>query len=472
MRVSGGGLVLHSLAQGSGAGASANITPVSELALARLAGQDPAAYFTAFDAAAAPDVAQVNAVVDSVVATLQDSGVDLTGIDVLAGALVAANGSTPGNAFDQALDALKARFEAAGVTLAELRDTMVRESPAAPAGTASATPSLPSALLLRAAAPNCKALRSGTYRTVDIEPGGAEANAGTVTIDAEKLTWAEGTEVVNLTPNGDCRYTDLADGYDAVVSQSGVIVIRYQPESAVNVWRMAIAFPEQQHTLASLAGEWNTLGLAPGVQPELYSTTAALDENGIVTHNIDCANLTQCATNDGDGVTLAAHADGGFTAGNTTFSARLFVYRSGSGESMFVALEPNGGVEFGTRKRTNTLSPIGSVNRTWNLTLTGAGTAPFALGDSENSTVSHASDGSSWTRDAIIDFTNRITRPETVQINQTRDGYLHRVPETVTASNGAPSNVPEWIGLPLRGIGITPVAIVVNRQLVLSVAKP
>lgn len=477
LRVTAGATVLHSIATGSGASARANLTPVSDMVLASLAGSDPAAYFGAFDpAAGAPAAAQIEAALAAVNAALQGGGIDLSATDVLAGALAAASGSTPGDAFDQALDALQTRLAAAGLTLADLRDTLVRESPAAPRSALSGTPSLPSAMLLRPAASNCKALRSGSYRTIDTEPdaSGGTDHVGTAIIDAERLTWTEtpSGEVVNLVPNGDCRYTDSAEGYDVVVSPAGVIVIRYQPDAGVNQWRMAIAFPEQQHTLAILAGEWNTLGLATGAMPELFSTTPTVDGSGAITHNIDCFNLTQCRTSDGNGVTLAAHADGGFTAGNATFSERVFVYRSGSGEPMFVALGTNGGVEFGTRQRTVALSPVGTVNRTWNLALTGAGTVPSGFGDSENTTVSHAGDGSSWTRNAVIDFATGVTRPETVQINQTRDGYIHRVPETVTASNGAASNVAEWIGLPLRGIGITPVAIVANRQLVLSVAKP
>ncbi len=53
IRVSGsGGVVLHTVAFGSGTTARANLTPATELVVARLAAQDPAAFYANFDAAA------------------------------------------------------------------------------------------------------------------------------------------------------------------------------------------------------------------------------------------------------------------------------------------------------------------------------------------------------------------------------------------------------------------------------------
>jgi hypothetical protein len=84
-----------------------------------LTGGDPAAYFTAFDATAAATVtdANVTAAVGAVKTTLLAAGVDLGTIDVLAGTLTPATGTTAGNAYDQALDALAAKLETAGTTL-------------------------------------------------------------------------------------------------------------------------------------------------------------------------------------------------------------------------------------------------------------------------------------------------------------------------------------------------------------------
>ena len=471
LRVSSGATVLHSLANGSGASARANLTPLSELVLARLAGQNPAATYAAFDASTTLDAAKVTAAVDAVIAALKSGGVDLSGIDVLGGALVAANGATAGNAFDQKLDALKARLAESGTTLAELRDTMARESPAAPPSATSATPSLPSGLLLRAAATNCKALRSGSYRYVDFRHGPSSDLTGTVSFDPQTLRLTETSrgEFTQLSAAGECRYT-FDSGEELVVSPAGVAVFR---QLDGNVGHAGMLLPEQTHAVAALAGTWNAIGLSDtaggGGPVHLHAGTMTVDATGRVTADVFCDDLKTCVNETPDALmAFAANSAGGFDFDG----GRAFAYRSGSGELMVVALDRDGGMALATRKAPRALSPIDSVNRSWNLTLDNALTVPFVLGDSENKTVSHAGDGSSWTRNSIIDFANGITRPETVQINVPLEGFLRRVPGSVTASNGAPSNVSEWIGLPLRGMGITPVALPASQQLVLSVNKP
>ena len=473
LRVSSGATVLHSLASGSGASARANLTPVSELVLARLSGQDPAAYYAAFDANAALDAAKVTAAVDGVTAALKGGGVDLTGIDVLAGALVAANGANAGNAFGQALDTLQAKLATAGTTLAELRDTMVRESPVAPPSATGATPSLPSELLLRAAAPNCKALRSGTYRWLVFAPGGNNVVTGTSVVDAPAMGATAATGVSGpYQATGECRYNTPNAG-ELVVSQSGVGIYRERGGDDPN-YRAGMMPPVQVHAVADLAGTWNTIGLGDtagsGGPVHLHSGHMTVDASGRVTAEVFCDDMKTCAneTPDAARMTFVANADGGFDLNG----GRVFAYRSGSGELMLVSLQSDGSMALATRKAPRTLSPINSVGRSWNMTLNNAYTVPLALSDSENTTVSQAAEGSSWTRNAIIDFDSGVTRPETVQINVPLEGFIRRVPGTVTASNGAASNVGEWIGLTLRGMGITPVAVPASQQLVFSVSKP
>jgi hypothetical protein len=63
----------------------------------------------------------------------------------------------------------------------------------------------------------------------------------------------------------------------------------------------------------------------------------------------------------------------------------------------------------------------------------------------------------------VTDFTTNVTRPELVFVNVisgglARTGYRWRKGETVTNSAGASVNVPEWVGLSLRGMGMNVVA--------------
>lgn len=462
-----GATVLHSVASGTGNSATANITPVSELVIARLAGGDPASYFGGFGSGAAAGLgtAQVDAAVAAVVDTLKSAGVDFSAIgNVLTVPLVAASGATAGNGFDQALEALKTQLASAGVSLTELRDTVAQNSPAAPVTALSATPSLPAELLLRPAAANCKALRSGTYRLVFFAPGeGGAVATDTLVIDATTLKGTNSDGSVDfLVAAGDCQYTVPSIG-EFVVSASGVAVFRSGERPG---FVAAMAFPEQQHPVSVTAGTWNFLGR--DAEAQLYGGEITVDGAGKVTADVVCEDLHSCvAQAPGARMVFSANAAGGF---DFDFG-RAFAYRAGGGELMIVVVHADGEFALATRKVARTLPAVGTVNRNWDFTITPQYTAP-APADSENVAVALAPDGSSYSRNAVINFATGATRPETLQINQPRDGFLHRVPETVTTSTGGSSVVGEWVGLTLRGIGITPVAIVNNNNMILSVRKP
>lgn len=340
-----------------------------------------------------------------------------------------------------------------------------------PATSLSSEPSLPAELLLRPAAPNCAALRSGTYRLVFFAPGeGGQAFTDTFVLDAPtlKATGSDG-EVSALIANGDCQYT-MPDGAEMVVGQAGVAVLRSAERPG---FVAGMALPEQAHPVSILAGTWNYLGLGDtdgsfGI-PSLYSGELTVDASGKVTADLFCDNLVNCVAETPDAsFVFTANSAGGFDLDG----GPAFAYRAGGGEVMVVFLSPDGSFALATRKVARTLPAVGSINLSWNFTITPEYTSPNALSSSENTIVSHASDGASFVRNAVIDFASGATRPETVQINTPREGFARRVPETVTTSTGGSSVVSEWVVLTLRGIGITPVAFPASNQMVLSVNKP
>jgi hypothetical protein len=472
LRATAGDTVLHSLATGSADRVRANLTPASELLLARWSGQEPAALFAA-STVPAVDGAALAAASDALVATLKAGGVDLSGMDLLAGPLLAAHGSTAGDAHDQALDALKTALAEAGMTLATLRRAIVRASPDAPASALSAAPSLPPDLLLRPAAANCAALRSGRYRYIQFGAGSdVLAQTGVVELDARTLIITD-PQVPDgggdLVAAGECRYllSEEDDDGEMVVAQSGVAVVRSREDG---IWKAFMLIPEQTHPLSALAGDWSYLALdnrGSGVQPFLGERS--LDAQGRITGAVVCPDMKTCSAETVPaGAALVANPQGGFDDDD----ARVFAYRSGGGALMLVWLNHSGGPALATRRAARGLSPIGSVSASWNLALTPALSAPAPIGESRSTTVSHAADGSSWLRDAVINFSTGSTRPETVQINLPRDGFIHRPLQTVTTSDGASSTVGEWFGLTITGSGITPVALVSSQQYLFSVAKP
>jgi hypothetical protein len=456
-----GATVLHSAATGSGDSARANLTPATELAMAQLHGRNPADAHAAFDAAALTPAA-VQAAADAARALLAGAGIQLAGNPV-------SDALAVGDANDRALDQLKAALAASGTSLA----AVVQAVAAAASGEAApgAAPSLPPASLLAAAAPNCAALRSGKYRLVFVTPGDAgSAATDAVTFDAPTLTatLADG-ETSQLTADGDCRYK-LPNGGEMAVSPAGVLVLRSFEDGG---FVAGIGFPEQAHPVSVLAGTWNYLGLGDstdgGGPVHLYAGAIGVGSDGRATDDLFCDNLRDCVAETPDArMTFTANPAGGFDFDGS----RAFVYRAGSGELLVVTIDEDGSFALATRKVARTLPEIGAVSRSLNFAVTPQYAAPFTPTDTENTTVAHAGDGLSYVRRSVLDFGSGVTRPETVQLNQFLEGFLRRVPETVTASDGSASVVGEWLALPLRGMGLTPVAIVGNGNLVLSVTKP
>lgn len=119
-----------------------------------------------------------------------------------------------------------------------------------------------------------------------------------------------------------------------------------------------------------------------------------------------------------------------------------------------------------------TLPDKGRVSEHFNLTLTPQYTAPFAISESKNTMVSVDATADSFLRDAVINLTTGVTRPERLAINQPREGYSRRTGEPVVDSAGQPSAVQAFVAMALRGTGVTPVAFLGSNPLVLSVNKP
>ncbi|ODV14578.1 MAG: hypothetical protein ABT20_00230 [Rubrivivax sp. SCN 70-15] len=483
------GTVLHTLAIGSGATAQANLTPVSEMVVARLTGGAPAAYYDAFDAAAAAALtdAQVQAAVSATVAALKNNGIDLGSVgNVLSAALVAAHGTTPGNPFDELLGQLQTALAARDTTLAALVDALAKSSPAAPATSLSADPSLPADTLLSPAAANCKALRSGRYRVVvnddpNTVPGGTDVATEVVSVDATRLQVTNSNgEVATFTEAGPCRYTGPQGG-GITVTPAGVVVAQFDAPP----YRGALLFPEQSHDVTELAGEWNSIGLDRTTDNgPVHVTTATLvwDAAGRLGGGQFCDGVVSgCGTFDATNlpdITISANPAGGFDVVNTTdgWRDRLFAYRAGGGELMLVQLAPGGHLGFSTRKVARAMPTVGDVSQGWQIGLVPNATPPYytapaAISQFESTVSALDAANQRFERQAVSDFTTNVTRPETVAINAPRDGYTHRLPASVVDSSGATVNVGEWVALQLRGMGLAPVGVASNNNLVLAAAQ-
>ena len=482
----GGGTFLHSLAAGSGASVVANITPLTHLVVAALAAGDPATFYAGFSSSTAGSVttSSATAAIASVVAKLTAAGFNLTGVDNLLNApIVVAANSAPGNAYDALLDAVKTKLTSSGTTLAQLTQAVVTEAKAAADPTlASSTPSLPSDLLLQPAAANCAALRSGKYRAVFPHP---PTTAGTFptngfTLDATTLTLVNedlsaGTLTATSTP---CQFTSGTTGSTIVVSQAGVIAFRSNDNG---VMRMGVAFPEQAHTVAELAGAWNKLGFTQttGTTFAFDAATLTLNGSGASTAISYCADVKApaCTPVTDKTVTFTVSSSGGFvrTSSDGT-SDRAFAYRAGGGEWMMVTVFEDGGFGFWTHQRTNALPTVGAETSLWNLADNNLLVSPSVVTVGGNTILTTEPATGIFTRKNITTPATStavaITRPETLQINNPRPGYTYRNAATgVTDSSGATVNVPEFVSMSLRGMGVTPVAQIASGQFNLSVTQ-
>lgn len=171
---------LHGLATGT-TDASANLTPLTELATARVLGGNTSTFFAAFDASRL----QQRATTAAINTAVSDVKLVLTGVvntdsadNFMSAPLVAATAANPtgGNAQDQLLDALKAKLTAAQVGV--LSDTLAR-------GTAASD--IQKTVATLAAPPTASA---GVAQNV--------LTGTTVTLDGSASAGAQGTALTHL----------------------------------------------------------------------------------------------------------------------------------------------------------------------------------------------------------------------------------------------------------------------------------
>ncbi|HYF17211.1 MAG TPA: hypothetical protein VEA40_05030 [Ramlibacter sp.] len=200
--VNGSSVTLHSVseagtANGNTTTARANVTPLTELIVARLMGQAPSAAFQSFSATTSITAQQVTAAATAILQAVKDAtGVDLGTIDPLKATLVAATTSAPtaGNDYDKLLDALGTKLSVQSLPL------VVTQLTANPNGGATA---LAQAL---SHAPGCPSAISGRYRTLDLTGG---VMAGTIDFKAMKVTFDGHAEspAIHQNPNQACDFS-------------------------------------------------------------------------------------------------------------------------------------------------------------------------------------------------------------------------------------------------------------------------
>jgi len=364
------GTTLHSVVEGgSGTSAVANITPLTELLTAALAGGSTTTFFTQFDKNAqnlitADGLTKANNAVSLVLTGV----VDLTGIDPFKAPLVAANGSNAGNALDKLLDQLMARLATAKTTLADLSSAVGSNAGATAIGT-----------VLQPASATCAGLRTGNYFMVT---GGIigpmKFNADTTSF-VPVTSFADGIEIAPPTPLtpvvGDaCHFTfgTAPMALDIMVAKSGIgmMVVPSLGVGAPTVFPPLIV-PAQTLPLAELAGDWNGLGFErddPSVPYAPARVKFTLNAAGKMTAGADCTGTSTCTPwLDADLGTVTVNPTGGFDLTDTSGVAQAVAFKGTDGQLTVVITQPNG-IMIATKAIARAMPVVGTKNSYWDLT--------------------------------------------------------------------------------------------------------
>lgn len=473
LSVTSGSTTLRSVAEaGSGDRATANITPLSELIVARLAGGDAAALFDAFDAAAQAKLsaAGLSEARAAVAAALQGV-IDLSSVDPIKAELKAAHGDNAGNALDQLLDTLGSALQAAGTDLGQVASAMQANSEA-PAAVQT---------LLQPAAPSCAGLRSGKYRLLDAYTGDIGTATALVGIDALKGEYTNAGVTRTFKPSAGeaCRFqVDEGWGTAYVAAASGLIVLRYFETATLA--RTAVLLPEQSVPVRELAGKWNMLVYgAPeedaGVPWGHAYTTETIAENGKSLEAADCEGAV-CTVWTPNHDTFYADAAGGFSVRESEtgwVKARLFAYKTAGGKISLLGLMSNVNGEplgffAGAKQQALSLPAVGDTSRFWDVELNWSGVA--SPGDVEMSVTAVDPAAKTLTRKRKSDG-----RIDSFAVNSPRDGLRYRAAGSSLLDNGTTLNFAESTTMPLPGTGVS-VSSGATRNggshFTLTVAKP
>jgi hypothetical protein len=458
-----GNTTLHSVAAGSGSGtATSNITPLSELLVAQLAGTDPATFVANFSSSTTISTGAVATAQTAVLQTLTAAGVDTSQVsNIVSGTLTAGSG----NGYDGVLDALKTTITDAGVGLSDLTKA-IADASSTGAGT---TGGSAMTTLLKPANSDCTALKSGVHRVIDLTEGGSTL----FTIDAVALTATSGGTTYHLTKSATCRYTlDDPNSITVVVAQSGMAIWMQGSGTTASV---GISLPEQKLDIASLAGVYNRVsyhGASSGDTGDFG--TATFSATGANTTSTNCTGgYGSCVTDSNPGAHLVANTtDGGFDYVNDStgvVEARVFAFHKDD-KTVLVAQENDslGTVTVLSPQASLPLPAVGTVTPFWQFNVVPS-TGLSALAD-ETQTVTAVDTGTGLvTRQQASDG-----RIDNITFNDPYPGMRYRQTNACTTSTGGPFNCSGTVQMRLQGSGITlSVSSVPTKHFVtVSINKP
>ncbi|TFZ04000.1 hypothetical protein [Ramlibacter humi] len=468
--VNGTEVTLHSLAQGSGTSATANVTPLTELILARAAGTLPSDLFNNFGSGGAVTGASLTQATTDVLAALSTAaGVDLTTIDPFKTALVPATAANPsgGNTYDKLLDRL-----GAVVNTAALPQVTSQIASTAGGGSAPVTLNEVVANVSKGTLAGCPQALSGKYRIVD---------------------YVGATDVVNIdfgagvlhAPDGDHAITAGSQACEFDVAGSFPTTVMISPSGAGvtrDAERAGFIFPVQAHTLASLQGKWDYL--ESGIEEASFSnrarhwvgemTIAADGGTGVCDYDVMGASFGSCIIDTHESTAFTAQADGSFRLQYGQVGGQVYGFRAPSGDlTLFGTNNPVGSFDAEvlktnfvlTRPQVAKPSPVGTVSKFWdvvqNVQIDSSGNAVLVSGSPVLSVAVPARNSTTVTASTDAAITRKLTsagtdngRVDTLTLNSPIPGLRSR-PQGTDTSTGTAISYSAVIIRQLPGVGIS-----------------
>ncbi len=447
--------VLHSVVPGSGSASGTTteqITPLTELLLAQLSGQDPAKFAAAFGPTTAVSAAAVSSAQTALVSILKSAGVDPSSIsDILGGAISA--GSHQG--YDAILDTLQSAITKAGTSLSELSTAVASSTGSTTAGASTL------GTILAPANPDCTALKSGKHRLIKLSDGSAQM----VTVDATALTVAMNGSSYQLTKNATCDFTLNDTGSSRVlVAKSGMASWTNGSGTAGTA---SLSMPSQTMDPSVINGDYN-FAFFSGSAQNLFGTQHYA--KGVTTAATNCANgYGSCVVNNNPPYgNLVATSDGGAdwldgVSGTAQFHAVGF--RNAQGNLLWIAtgVGSNTGTGVFVPQTTLPVPAVGTTNAFWQSYVYNS-TGLSAV--TEDSNTITAQNGTTVTRTFADNHT------DVVSYNDPFNGMRHRAANACTNTSGAATTCKSVLHLPLGGMTLAWFGTTTTYGLSISVGKP
>jgi hypothetical protein len=459
-------VTLHSVTEAGTASsgnvsAVANVTPLTEMIVAKLAGALPTDLFASFSSGNQITPEQLTAATTAVVKALKDAtGIDLGTIDPFKTTLVAATASAPtsGNDYDKALDALKAKVPTESLPLVVNQIA----SSTATSGAGSVTLGDVMAGVNSGSLAGCPTAVSGKYRMVDyfgqtrvrqfdFKNLGILGDAG----ETIYTITPHSTEACHFTASG--TYQGVTAEFDVVIGSAGAGSYRINNRTSGGTTNGYI-FPVQSHPVSAVAGVWNFLqsGFMPGDGFAHYLGKLTLNADGTMsTCEYQLADGT-CPVDPEGPKQWAARSDGGFSLTDGSAQVPFYAYRGPNGAlNLFGTTNPDGlngnTVEqtniVATKPRSLPLPAVGTVNKYWDLSLSRQLDATRNV--YVNATTAQNAD--STTIQSVDSAAGTITRVRTSDGRV--DSFALNKPIDGTRSRTFPGSV--VIQFPFNGLGIT-----------------